>query len=105
MSSSIRIAFAALAVALIGGCATVQVRGVGTNTGQAAYDLSGPDLGSLVAEAVRLCPHGHAVMRQWQRSNRPAGDGNEMTDWLAATALLSYDLQPDQARMSIVCTV
>jgi hypothetical protein len=89
--------------AAVTGCATVQVRSVGTNTGQPAYDLVGPSLQSLADEAGKLCPQGHAVMRQWQRSNRPVGQGDGTASGTAATVALSYDLQPDQAQISIVC--
>lgn len=92
-----------LLLAALAGCASVQVRSVGTNTGQAAYDLTGPDLGALAAQAERLCPQGHFVMRQWARSNHPVGGGDSGSDWLWRTAALSYDLQPDQAQMSIAC--
>lgn len=92
-----------VAAAAVSGCATVQVRSVGTNTGQPAYDLVGPSLHSLAAEAGKLCPQGHAVMRQWQRSNRSAGQGDGSASGAAVVAALSYDLPPDQAQMSIVC--
>ena len=93
----------ALVASALTGCASVQVRSVATNTGQAAYDLRGPDLGALIAEAVRLCPQGHIALRQWGRSNRPVGESDPGTDWALRTAAFSYDLQPDQAQMSIAC--
>ena len=92
-----------LVAGALGGCASVQVRSLGTNTGHAAYDLSGPDLGALTVEATRLCPQGHLALRQWGRSNRPVGESDPGTDWLLRTAAFSYDLQPDQAQMSIAC--
>ncbi len=98
MPSTVRIVLVALSATAIAGCASVQVRRVGTNTGPPAYDLAGPDLGTLAAEAQRLCPQGHAVMRQWQRSDRLAGQGDASMSWV-----LTYDLRPDQAQMSIAC--
>jgi hypothetical protein len=86
----------------------VQVRSVGTNTGQAAFDLTGPTLAVLGEQAGRLCPQGYDIMRQWQRSNQPA-DATATGASSAATATanlawaLSYDLQPDLAQMSIAC--
>ncbi len=104
MPSTARFAFVALSAACLAGCASVQVRGVGTNTGWPAYDLTGPDIASLSTEALRLCPQGHVVTRQWQRSNRPVGDSDTGTVWALRTAAFSYDLQPDQAQMSIACS-
>ncbi|HRI18898.1 MAG TPA: hypothetical protein PL196_10275 [Burkholderiaceae bacterium] len=89
--------------AALAACSVVQVRGVGTNTGNAAYDLTGPSLQAVGAEATRLCPQGYAVMRQWQRGNAAAGQGDGSTTGTAVLVALSYDLQPDQAQMSIVC--
>jgi hypothetical protein len=103
VSSSVRILWVCFVASLAGGCASVQVRSVGTNSGQAAFDLVGPDIASLASEAERLCPQGHSVKRQWQRGNRPVDEGNAVADWLLRTALLSYDLQPEQAQMSITC--
>ncbi len=99
----VRFVVGVLSAATVAGCTSVQVRSVGTNTGQPAYDLSGPDLGTLAAQAQRLCPQGHAVMRQWERSNRAAGEGDTVSNWFLRTAALSYDLQPDQAQLSIAC--
>ena len=94
---------ALLALGSLAGCAVVQVRAVGTNTGQAAYDLVGPSLQSLAGEAERLCPQGHAVLRQWQHLNQPLGQGEGSAGATAVLVALSYDLRPDQAQMSIVC--
>jgi len=102
MKSIIRVGLLALS-ASAAGCAGVQVHSVGTNTGQAAYDLSGPNLETLAAEAERLCPQGHAVMRQWQRINRPADASDASTISAQFAVAFSYDLQPDQAQMSIAC--
>jgi len=102
VKSIVRIALLALSAGAAG-CAGVQVRSVGTNTGHAAYDLSGASLGALAAEAARLCPQGHAVLRQWQRSNRPADASDASTSTSQLAAAFSYDIPPDQAQMSIVC--
>jgi hypothetical protein len=102
VKSVIRIGLLALS-ASAAGCAGVQVHSVGTNTGQAAYELVGPNLDILAAEAVRLCPQGHAVLRQWQRSNRPADATDVSTTTAQLAVAFSYDLQPDQAQMTIAC--
>jgi hypothetical protein len=103
VSSPCSVVLVALSVAVLAGCAGVQVQRVGTDTDRAAYELSGPDLAALVAQAERLCPQGHAVLRQWQRGNRPPGESNAFTNWAYRTGTFSYDLQPEQAQMSIVC--
>jgi hypothetical protein len=103
VAASVRIVLAALAAIAVSGCASVQVRSVATDTGQPAFDLVGPNLPALARQAAQLCPQGHAVLRQAQRSNLPAGDGDVATDWLLATGVFSYDLQPAQAQMSIAC--
>ena len=94
---------ALLAAAGLVACSTVQVHSVATNTGQPAFDLVGPSLDVLAAESDRLCPQGYAVMRQWQRATRPAGQGDGSTSGAALIVALSYDLAPDQAQLSIVC--
>ena len=50
------------------GCASVDVRGVGTGTTQASYELRGKTMTQLEVEAQRLCPRGHEVQHRWQRS-------------------------------------
>jgi hypothetical protein len=95
-----------LACAALAACAAVQVRTVGTNTGQPAFDLSGPTAEVLGAEAQRLCPHGYAVMREWHRTSRPVGGAADAASGAAAAAwAFTYDQPPDQAQMSIVCRV
>lgn len=95
-----RLAIVLLSATWLAGCAAVQVRTVGTNTGQAAFDLSGPSPDVLAGQARQLCPHGYDVMREWHRSSRPVGS----SDAAAATAwAFTYDQPPDQAQMSIVC--
>lgn len=93
-------AWAALALC---GCAGTQVRALATDTGQSAYDLSGTDPRTLSAEAARLCPRGHAVLREWHSSGQLAGVN---ADSVAANEIawaLSYDIARPQAQMSIVC--
>jgi len=97
-----RAALAALLAGALGACTSVQVRSVGTNTGQAAYDLGGPTLALLDAEARRLCPRGFEVWRQWSRVTGVAAAGGGSVP-SATAAAFSYDLQPDAAQMSVVC--
>jgi hypothetical protein len=98
-----RIVIAALSATMLAACASVQVRSVATNTGDLAFDLTGTSIAALTEQATRLCPQGYAVMRQWQRSNAPTGSADAPPNWVLSTGLLSYDLQPDQAQMSVVC--
>lgn len=95
----------AAALLTIVGCSAVQVRGVGTNSSaNPAFDLSGPNLELLSAQAQRLCPQGYVVMRVWQRASHPVGAQYDAAPALAAGLwAFTYDQPPDQAQMSIVC--
>ena len=88
---------------LLGGCAGTQVRALATDSGHAAYDLRGTDLRSLSAEASRLCPQGHAVLRQWQSGGQIAGVGGDSVAAKELAWFVSYDVARPQAQMSIVC--
>ncbi len=88
---------------MLGACAGTQVRALATDTGQSAYDLSGTDLVSLSAEANRLCPRGHAVLRQWHSSGQLAGTGSDSVAANEIAWAVSYDIARPQAQMSIVC--
>lgn len=104
MSASPRFVAAAAALLVLAGCSAVQVRGVGTNSANPAFDLAGPNLELLSSQAQRLCPQGYAVMREWLRASRPVGAQYDATPSLAASLwVFTYDQPPDQAQMSIVC--
>lgn len=79
------------------------MRAIGTDTGSSAYDLSGTDLRTLSAEATRLCPRGHAVMRQWQSGGQLAGVNSDSVSANEVAWAVSYDVARPQAQMSIVC--
>lgn len=100
LSGLLLVLFAALAS---GGCAGTQVRALATDTGRSAYDLSGTDLPTLSAEAGRLCPRGHAVLREWQSSGQLAGVSVDSTAAKEIAWAVSYDVARPQAQMSIVC--
>lgn len=91
------------ALLLLGGCAGTQVRALGTDSGHSAYDLRGTDLRTLSAEATRLCPQGHAVLRQWQSGGQLAGINAESVSANELAWFVSYDVARPQAQMSIVC--
>lgn len=99
-TSAVLALFAALT---LNGCAGTQVRALGTDTGHSAYDLSGTDLRTLSAEATRLCPRGHAVLREWQSSGQLAGVNSDSISANEVAWALSYDVALPQAQMSIVC--
>ena len=104
MSTSPRFVAAAAALLVPAGCSAVQVRGVGTNSANPAFDLAGPNLELLSSQAQRLCPQGYAVMREWLRASRPVGAQYDATPSLAASLwVFTYDQPPDQAQMSSVC--
>ncbi len=103
VQSKIRIVLGALSATALAACTSVQVRSVATNTGDLAFDLTGSSIATLTEQAAHLCPQGYAVMRQWQRTNAPTGGADAPPNWVLSTGVLSYDLQPDQAQMSIVC--
>lgn len=84
-------------------CAGTQVRALATNTGANAYDLSGTDLHTLSAEAARLCPRGHAVLREWHSSGQLAGVNSDSVQANELAWAVSYDVARPQAQMSIVC--
>ena len=99
--SVMRLAIVLLSMTCFAGCAAVQVRTVGTNTGQPAFDLSGPTPELLAGQAQHLCPHGYDVMREWHRTSRPVGGTSDAG--AAAAWAFTYDQPSDQAQMSIVC--
>jgi len=93
----------ALAASILAGCATVDVRSVGTNTGQRAFDLRGTGLAALDAEAQRLCPQGHEVLRQWQQYGRSEGADTTAAPSIGRFNSLAYDAVENQAQMTVVC--
>ena len=96
-----RLAVAALSVWLAG-CAGVQVHGIAT-AGAPAYELRGQSLFALDQQAQALCPHGHSVVRQWERQ-RVAADRSNPADrlWLDATGWLR-PAEADQAQLVVQC--
>ena len=91
------------AALLLCSCAGTQVRALATDTGQSAYDLSGTDLRTLSSEAARLCPRGHAVLREWHSSGQLAGLSADSATANELAWAVSYDVARPQAQMSIVC--
>lgn len=67
-------------VALVG-CATVDVRGIGSGGREPAYELRGATLARLETEAQRLCPKGYVALHRWQRYSRPEQEGGTVAGW------------------------
>ncbi len=94
---------ATLPLAALLGCATVQVTPVGTGGGEAAYELQGPSLAHLEAEAQRLCAHGHDTKRQSQNHQRMANDQlYPVRLWDRVTGNLNTPTN-NKAQMAVVC--
>ena len=80
-------------VALVG-CATVDVRGIGSGGREPAYELRGATLARLETEAQRLCPKGcvahctpYAALdsRPEQEGGTVAGWWTRASDWVGAS--------------------
>jgi len=85
------------------GCATVDVRGVGTGSAQSSYELRGKSMAQLEVEAQRLCPHGHEVLIRWQRYSRPENEERQGAKFWQR--FVQYANQPpdDDAQLTVLC--
>jgi hypothetical protein len=93
---------ASLLIVLLAGCAGTQVHSIAT-AGAPAYELRGQNLFALDQQAQALCPHGHTVLRQWERQRRADDGGNPAERaWLTATGWLR-PAESDQAQMTVQC--
>jgi len=89
-------------VALLG-CATVDVRGIGSGGRESAYELHGATLAELDIEAKRLCPNGYEALHRWQRYHRPQNEsGNVASWWNRVTDLVSPPSDND-AQLTVLC--
>lgn len=98
-----RMGLATLVVGVVVGCAPLQVRSVSADPRAPAYELRGPSMAHLLAEAARLCPHGHDLPRQTQSQTRLSGEYLPTRWWNTAAAWLDDD--EVQAQLSVVCKV
>jgi hypothetical protein len=93
----------ALPLAILMGCATVQVKRVAMEGPDAAYELEGTSIGELENEARRLCPHGHDTRRQWQNYQRLANDQlYPVRLWDRITGNLNTPTN-SKAQMAVIC--
>ncbi|RZL03108.1 MAG: hypothetical protein EOP36_06170 [Rubrivivax sp.] len=93
----------ALPLAILMGCATVQVKRVAMEGPEAAYELEGTSIAELDNEARRLCPHGHDTRRQWQNYQRLANDQlYPVRLWDRITGNLNTPTN-SKAQMAVVC--
>ena len=53
-----------LGLAMLAGCAQMQIKRLATPDGSEVYELRGRDPGRLAAEASQRCPHGYDTLRQ-----------------------------------------
>lgn len=98
-----RMGLATLVVGAVAGCAPLQVRSVSADPRAPAYELRGPSMAHLLAEAARLCPQGYDLPRQTQSQTRLSGEYLPTRWWNTAAAWLDDD--EVQAQLSVVCKV
>lgn len=84
-------------------CTGPQVRSVGNGGGNAAYELRGRDRVDLEAEALRLCPRGHDVVRSSVSFGSLQPTGNEWAAWLQPAGEWLSGMPGNQAQATIVC--
>lgn len=89
---------------LLAGCAsTLDVRPLATGRGdQAAFELTGRDLGALRREANQLCPDGGEILRQTARDQRLEAIDSRMERWAHFS---SHWVTPPErhAQMVVLC--
>jgi len=82
------------------GCASVEVRSVGTGGAAQVFDLRGDSLGPLESEAQRLCPRGHEVLRQWRRY---AQSDSAAPQWLGGATNRISGREENLALLTVQC--
>ena len=89
-------------VALLG-CATVDVRGIGSGGRESAYELHGATLAQLETEAQRLCPKGYEVLHRWQRYSRAEKEGGTIAGWWTRVGEFAGVSGDNDAQMTVQC--
>ncbi len=93
----------AVVVAAMAGCASYDVRSVGTGGGPPAYTLEGNSLEQLQIGAQHLCPKGYDVQRQWesgQRGIKPR-ESYLMNKWSRFSEFVNFT--DNHAQLAIQC--
>lgn len=92
------------AVAVLGGCASMEITRIGSGGPEAAFELRGTNLIQLEAEARRLCPRGYEVFRSWQHYESGENQTSLPARWLGViTGVVSEHER--QAQLAIGCRV
>ena len=85
-------------------CAQVNVRSLGTAAGQPpAFEVRSRTLVQLNAEAARLCPTGHQVLRQWHSTQRAELEDNPLLKRVAQAQEFIGAGDAVQAQATIQC--
>lgn len=94
-------AMAALTCLALGACATQEGYVVSGSPQTRSYELRGPTVQALEAEAARRCPQGYEVHRVAGRHQRLEGGNIATRGWNMAMAYLDDD--DNRAQMAITC--
>jgi hypothetical protein len=101
--SAVSTMLATLPLWVLAACAELHVRSVSGNPQAPAYELRGPTLEHVEAEAARRCPQGYEVLRQSQQQTRLSGENFAVRWWTKATLWLDDD--ETQVQMAMACKV
>jgi hypothetical protein len=101
--SAVSTMLATLPLWVLAACAELHVRSVSGNPQAPAYELRGPTLEHVEAEAARRCPQGYEVLRQSQQQTRMSGENFAVRWWTKATLWLDDD--ETQVQMAMACKV
>jgi hypothetical protein len=95
------IAYLVVSLAAVG-CASIEVHSVGTGGAASVFELRGDKIEQLQAEAQRLCPRGHDVLRQWHRY-QAGGSDSAALQWLGGTTNRLSGREENLALMTVQC--
>jgi hypothetical protein len=93
----------AIAALSLAGCSGPQVRSVGNGGGAPAYELRGPSLAALEAEAYRLCGRGYDVLRSSQNVTRPEGEDSAGAQFMLDAGAWLSGMPGNQAQVTVIC--
>lgn len=90
-------------LAMLTGCAQMQVKRLATPDGSEVYELRGRDPGRLAAEASLRCPHGYDALRQSHKRQTLESALTPARWWNAAEAYLED--AGSQSQLLVSCKV